>query len=71
MAKITKKTNLGELVSQHPKLGRVLAEDYGLHCVGCMAASFDTLEQGMKIHGYKAKEIDKMIAKLNKLQGGK
>lgn len=71
MAKITKKTNLGELVQAHPKLGKVLAEDYGLHCVGCMAASFDTLEQGMKIHGYDDKEIDKMIKKLNKLMGDK
>jgi hybrid cluster-associated redox disulfide protein len=71
MAKITKKVNLGELVKAHPKLGRVLAEDYGLHCVGCMAASFDTLDQGMKIHGYDNKEIEKMVVKLNKLIGGK
>ena len=66
MAKITKKSNLGELVSKYPKLGKVLAEDYGLHCVGCMAASFDTLEQGMKIHGYDNKEVEKMIKELNK-----
>lgn len=67
MAKITKKDNLGELVQQYPKLGRILAEDYGLHCVGCMASSFDTLEEGMKIHGYDSQEIDKTMVKLNKL----
>ena len=67
MAKITKKSNLGELVQAYPKAGRVLMEDYGLHCVGCVAASFDTLEEGMKIHGYDDKEIEKMINKLQKL----
>ena len=67
MAKITKKTNLGKLVSQNHEVARVLAEDYGLHCVGCMAARFDTLEQGMKIHNYDDKEIVEIIKKLNKM----
>ena len=67
MAKITKKTNLGKLVSQNHEVARVLAEDYGLHCVGCMAARFDTLEQGMKIHNYDDKEIVEIISlNLNK-----
>jgi len=65
--KITKKTNLGKLVMEFPEAGRVLAEEYGLHCVGCMAAKFDTLEQGAKIHGYDDKEIGKMVRELNKL----
>lgn len=65
---IDRKMNLGELVSNNPEAGRILAEDYGLHCVGCMAAQFDTLEAGMKIHGYQDKEIDKVIKKLNQLK---
>lgn len=67
MAKITKKSNLEELVHQHPKVAKVLAEDYGLHCVGCMAARFDTLAQGAQIHGFDEKEIEEMIKKLNKM----
>ncbi len=67
--RITKKANLGKLVMEYPEAGRVLAEEYGLHCVGCMAASFDTLEQGAKIHGYDDKEINKMVKELNKLVG--
>ena len=59
--------NLGELVTNYPDLGKVLAEDYGLHCVGCFASSFDTLEQGMKVHGYDDKDIDKVVKKLNKM----
>lgn len=65
--KISKKTNLGELVQEYPEAGRVLAEEYGLHCVGCMAASFDSLEQGAKIHGYDDKEIGQIVKKLNKI----
>jgi len=69
MSKITKKTNLGKLVQEYPEAGRVLAEEYGLDCVGCMAASFDSLEQGAKIHGYDDKKIEKMVKELNKLVG--
>jgi len=65
MAKITRKTNIGELVEQFPEAGRVLAEEYGLHCVGCMAARFDTLGQGAKMHGMGEKEIEKMVKRLN------
>lgn len=59
--------NLGELVQIYPELAAVLQEDYGLHCVGCMAADFDSLEQGAKVHGFDDKEIDKMVAKLNQM----
>lgn len=66
-AKISKEMNLGELVQTYPKLAEALAEDYGLHCVGCFAAGFDSLEQGARVHGYDDKEIGKMVKRLNKL----
>jgi len=70
--KITRKTNLLELIKKHPKIARVLVEDYGLHCVGCIAAAFETLEQGAKAHGMGRREIEKMVDKLNsKLQAPK
>lgn len=59
--------NLGELVRIYPELAAVLQEDYGLHCVSCFAADFDSLEQGAKVHGFSDEEIDKMVAKLNQL----
>lgn len=64
--KITKSTNIAELIAKHPKLAEVLVKDYGLHCVGCISASFENLEQGAKAHGMKNKEIDKMVKELNK-----
>ena len=65
--KIDKSMNLGELISSYPKLGEVLANDYGLHCVNCFAAGFDTLEEGAKIHGFDDKDIKEMVKKLNEI----
>jgi hybrid cluster-associated redox disulfide protein len=64
---ITKETNLGELAMEYPQLAQVLTEDYGLHCVGCFASSFDTIETGAQVHGMTEPEIDEMIARLKKL----
>lgn len=58
---------IGELLEKYPKLARVLVEDYNFHCVGCMAAGEETLEQGAQVHGYRTKEITKMVMTLNQL----
>jgi len=62
--KITKKTKLSE-IAQDEKLAKILMEDYGLFCVSCQMAPFETLEEGAKVHGMKDKEIEKMIKGLN------
>jgi len=64
---ITKTINLGELSNTYPELVEVLVNDYGLHCVGCMAAAFETLEEGAKAHGFSDQEIAKMVKKLNQM----
>jgi len=66
MKKITKKTNLGELVKNYPQTGEILKKKYGLHCLGCFLAAFETLEQGAQAHGLTAEEIDQLVKKLNK-----
>lgn len=63
--KIDRKINVAELISLYPELTQVLMEDYGLHCVSCFAAGFDTLEEGAKIHGYDNSDIEKMVKRLN------
>ncbi len=65
--KINKDILMGKLVADYPEIGRVLVEEYGLHCVGCMAAGMETLEQGAKVHGMSDKEIDRMVADLRQL----
>ena len=59
---ITKDTGIIEAVQNHPEILQVFAE-YGLGCVGCMAARFETLEQGAAAHGI---DIDELVADLNK-----
>lgn len=65
--KITKNILIGDLVANYPELGRVLVEEYGLHCIGCMAAGMETLEQGAKVHGMSHKEIEEMVTNLREL----
>jgi hybrid cluster-associated redox disulfide protein len=63
--KITKKSKISDIVEKQPKLAEILMTKYGLHCIGCFAAAFETLEQGAKAHGMDQKQIDKMIKDLN------
>ena len=61
---VTKEANLGDVVSLYPIAAEVLLE-YGLHCVGCFAAGFDTIESGARLHGMSDAEIDEMIQRVN------
>ena len=65
--KITKDIMIGDLVENYPDLGKVLVEEYGFHCIGCMAAGMETLEEGAMVHGMNSKEIKKMVDDLKKL----
>ena len=62
---ITKKTKLSEILKINPEAIEVLF-DIGMHCIGCPAASMETLEDGCLAHGINKKEIDELIKKLNK-----
>jgi hybrid cluster-associated redox disulfide protein len=64
--KVTKDSNLAEVVYKNPEAAEVLI-DYGLHCVGCAASSYDTVEAGAKVHGLSDKEIDEMIERVNEV----
>lgn len=64
---ITKDIMIGDLVEYYPELGQVLMEEYGFHCIGCMASGMETLEQGAQVHGMSEKEVVKMVDDLNKL----
>ena len=66
--KVTKETNIAQLVFEHPEVAEVL-QAFGLHCVGCFASSFDTIGQGAEIHGMPKEEIDEMIEEVNKIVG--
>ncbi len=64
---ITKDIMIGDLVEAYPELAKVLVEDYGFHCIGCMAAGMETLEEGAQVHGFGKKEIESMVKNLRDL----
>lgn len=63
---ITKDILIGDLVENYPDLSSVLVEKYGFHCIGCMAAGMETLEEGATVHGMELKEIEKLVKDLKK-----
>jgi len=65
MGKITKKTKLSKILEINPDAIEILF-DIGMHCIGCPAASMETLEEGCLAHGMDEKEIKELIKKLNK-----
>jgi len=38
----------------------------GLHCIGCHAAMFETLEQGCMAHGMGPEIVDEIVEEINK-----
>jgi len=62
--KITKKTNINELLTKRPELAGFLLSS-GMGCMGCPIAQVETLEDGCRAHGMSPKDIDKFIDRLN------
>ncbi len=50
-----------DVVQGHPETIPVFLE-HGLHCVGCAAARFESIEEGAEVHGIDAGAL---IADLN------
>lgn len=65
---ITAEMTIAEIFEKFPQKSQRLAQEMsnaGLHCVGCDAATWETLEAGMLEHGMERKAIDDLLAKLN------
>lgn len=60
------KMKLGEVVADHPETMEVFFK-YGLHCVGCQGASFETIEEGATVHGMDKSETEKLLKELNEV----
>lgn len=65
---LNKKMKIEEILEKWPKLGLVLVEKYGFHCVGCPMASQESLEEGAKAHGMSDKKIDELVKDLDCLR---
>ncbi len=68
--KITKDMLIADILAENPEKAQILAETlmgFGIHCVGCGAASFETLEQGVLGHGFSEKDLNKLVKELNEI----
>ncbi len=59
--KINKKMSIIEIVQAYPDTVPVF-QNYGMGCLGCMAAQFETLEDGCLVHGI---DPDDLVRALN------
>lgn len=66
---ITKEMTLGEVVEKFGAEAAKVMFKYGLHCIGCHVATFETIEQGARAHGLDDKQIAKMVKDLNDAAG--
>lgn len=63
LQKITKDMKIEEALKKYPETAEVFAK-HGFHCIGCVAASFESIEQGAMAHGIS---LDELIEDLNKV----
>jgi len=61
---ITKEMTIGQVIQQEPKTIEVFLK-YGMHCIGCSAASWETVAETAYTHGIT--DIDGMVAELNQV----
>ena len=60
---ITKDMNIIEVVGKYPDTVPVFMYA-GMGCIGCMAATFETIEQGATAHGI---DVDALVDALNEV----
>jgi hybrid cluster-associated redox disulfide protein len=65
--KITSDLLIAEIVECYPEVVDYLVDEYEFHCINCVLAGFETLEEGAAAHGITGKEYDKLLNKLNSL----
>jgi iron-sulfur cluster assembly accessory protein len=67
---ITRDMTIDDIFKKFPHKGPKLAQEItnaGLQCVGCSAATWETLEAGMYGHGMSDDEINGLVQRLNQI----
>ncbi len=65
---VTKEMTISDILGNWPHKSQKLAQEItnaGLHCVGCGAATWETLEAGMLGHGMSEDDINNLVSRLN------
>lgn len=66
--RVSKDMTIGEFVETFPELVDILLAE-GVHCIGCGASGFETIEEGLMGHGKSDEEIEDVIKRLNAALG--
>lgn len=67
---IHRQMTIDQILGMFPFKAQRLSQEItnaGLHCIGCHAATWETLEAGMMGHGMGEEAIEKLVQKLNAL----
>lgn len=62
---VTKDMVIADVLKKYPDVAVIMLE-HGLHCVGCHANVFDTIEAGCKVHGLDDETVESMVTEINK-----
>jgi iron-sulfur cluster assembly protein len=68
--KIHRQMTIDQILALFPYKAQRLSQEItnaGLHCVGCHAATYETLEAGMMGHGMGEEAIERLVQRLNAL----
>ena len=65
---VTKDMIISDVLKKYPDISVIMLE-FGLHCVGCHANIYDTIEGGSKLHGMDDETIDEMVKQINVFVG--
>lgn len=67
---VTKEMIMTDILDMDENIAEILMQ-MGLHCVGCMAASGESLEQAMYVHGYSPEDVNIVVTQLNTYLGSR
>jgi iron-sulfur cluster assembly accessory protein len=65
---ITRDMTIEEILGGFPQKSQKLAQEMtksGLHCVGCQASTWETLEAGVLGHGFTEEYLEALLGRLN------
>ena len=60
MTQITKDMTINDIISVDPEISNILM-NVGMHCIGCMAAAGETLDEAAMVHGLDGDVLEKLI----------
>jgi|JI9StandDraft_1071089.scaffolds.fasta_scaffold32280_4 iron-sulfur cluster assembly protein len=69
-ATVNKEMTISDILGNWPHKSQKLAQEItnmGLHCVGCGAATYETLEAGMLGHGMSEEDVQELVDRLNEV----